>query len=57
MNRIQYNFYMFILYNDFGKKIKEVLNGLIPGLIREPQPVRVPVQRPYPEREYRNRQR
>ena len=57
MNRIQYSFYMFILYNDFGRKIKEVLNGLIPGLIREPQPVRVPVQRPYPEREYRNRQR
>ena len=57
MNRIQYSFYMFILYNDFGKKIKEVLNGLIPGLIREPQLVRVPVQRPYPEQQYGNRQR
>ena len=29
-----------------GKKVKEVLNGLIPGLIPEPAPVRVPVKQP-----------
>ena len=35
-----------MLYNDYGKKLKDLLNSLFPGLIREPQPVRVPVQRP-----------
>ena len=29
-----------------GKKLKEILNGLIPGLIQEPAPVRVPVRKP-----------
>lgn len=43
---LRYNFYMFMLYNDYGKKLKDLLNSLFPGLIREPQPVRVPVQRP-----------
>lgn len=38
-------FYMFILYSDFGKKIKDVINSLIPGLIPEPCPVKVPVRR------------
>ena len=37
-------FYMFILYTDMGKKMKDILNSLFPGLIREPQRVRVPVQ-------------
>lgn len=37
-------FYMFILYTDMGKKLKDILNSLFPGLIREPQRVRVPVQ-------------
>ena len=45
---LRYNFYMFMLYNDFGKKLKDALNSLFPGLIKEPQPVRVPVQRPDP---------
>lgn len=35
-------FYMFILYNDMGKKLKDILNSLFPGLIREPKRVRVP---------------
>ena len=39
---LRYKFYMFIL---FGKKLKDVLNSLFPGLIREPQPIRVPVRR------------
>ena len=43
---LRHKFYMFILYNEFGKKLKDALNSLFPGLIREPQPVRVPVQRP-----------
>ena len=42
---LRYKFYMFILYNEFGKKLKDVLNSLFPGLIREPQPIRVPVRR------------
>ena len=37
-------FYMFILYTDMGKKLKDILNSLFPGLIREPQRARVPVQ-------------
>ena len=37
-------FYMFILYTEMGKKLKDILNCLFPGLIREPQRVRVPVQ-------------
>lgn len=37
-------FYMFILYTDMGKKLKDILNSLFPGLIREHQRVRVPVQ-------------
>ena len=41
---LRYNFYMFILYNEFGKKLKDVLNRLFPELIREPQPKRVPVR-------------
>ena len=43
---LRYYFYMFILYNDYGKKLKEILNELFPGLIREPQRVRVPVRVP-----------
>ena len=43
---LKYYFYMFILYNDYGKKLKEVLNGLFPGMIREPVRVRVPVETP-----------
>ena len=43
---LRHKFYMFILYNEFGKKLKDALNSLFPGLIRETQPVRVPVQRP-----------
>lgn len=39
-------FYTFILYTDFGRKLKDILNSLIPGLIKEPQRVRVPVQEP-----------
>lgn len=42
---LRYKFYMFILYNEFGKKLKDVLNSLFPGLIREPQPIRVLVRR------------
>ena len=45
---LRYNFYMFMLYNDFGKKLKDALNSLFPGLIKERQPVRVPVRRPDP---------
>ena len=39
-------FYEFILYTDLGEKVKDVLNGLFPGLIPEPQRVRVPVRKP-----------
>lgn len=39
-------FYEFILYTDLGEKVKDVLNGLFPGLIPEPQRVRVPVRPP-----------
>lgn len=39
-------YYYQLLSSDIGKKVKEVLNGLIPGLIPEPVPVRVPVRRP-----------
>lgn len=31
---LRYNFYMFMLYNDYGKKLKDLLNSLFPGLIR-----------------------
>lgn len=39
-------FYTFILYTDLGRKVKDVVNSVFPGLIKEPQRVRVPVQRP-----------
>ena len=39
------NYYR-IINSGAGKKLKEILNGLIPGLIPEPAPVRVPVRRP-----------
>ncbi len=52
---LKYYFYMFILYNDYGKKLKEVLNGLFPGLIKEPVRVRVPVRVPDPRQEQRRR--
>ncbi|HJA81677.1 MAG TPA: hypothetical protein H9776_08040 [Candidatus Mediterraneibacter intestinipullorum] len=38
--------YYRIINSGAGKKLKEILNGLIPGLIPEPAPVRVPVRRP-----------
>lgn len=37
--------YYRIINSGAGKKLKEILNGLIPGLIPEPAPVRVPVRR------------
>ena len=52
---LKYYFYMFILYNDHGKKLKDVLNGLFPGLIREPARVRVPVRVPDPGQGQRRR--
>ena len=39
-------YYYRLVNSDIGKKVKEVLNGLIPGLIPEPAPVRVPVKQP-----------
>ena len=42
-------YYYRLVNSGIGKKIKEVLNGLIgliPGLIPEPVPVRVPVRQP-----------
>lgn len=44
-------YYYRLVNSGIGKKVKEVLNGLIPGLIPEPEPVRVPVRQP----ERRNR--
>ena len=44
-------YYYRLVNSGIGKKVKEVLNGLIPGLIPEPVPVRVPVRQP----ERRNR--
>ena len=38
--------YYRMINSGVGKKLKEILNGLIPGLILEPVPVRVPVRRP-----------
>ena len=38
--------YYRIINSGAGKKLKEILNGLIPGLIPEPAPVRGPVRRP-----------
>lgn len=43
---LKYYFYTFILYTDLGEKIKDALNSVFPGLIKEPQRVRVPIQRP-----------
>lgn len=40
------SFYEFILYTDLGEKIRDVVNGLFPGLIPEPKRVRVPVTPP-----------
>lgn len=34
--------YYRLINSGIGKKIKEVLNGLVPGLIPEPIPVREP---------------
>ena len=45
-------YYYRLVNSGIGKKVKEVLNGLIPGLIPEPVPVRVPVRQP--ERNRRN---
>lgn len=42
---MKYDFYMFLLYNTYGKKLKNVLDHIFPGRIRELQAVRVPVQR------------
>lgn len=39
-------YYYRLVNSGIGKKVKEVLNGLIPGLIPEPVPVRVPVRQP-----------
>ena len=39
-------YYYRLVNSGIGKKVKEVLNGLIPGLILEPVPVRVPVRQP-----------
>ena len=39
-------YYYRLVNSGIGKKVKEVLNGLIPGLIPEPAPVRVPVKQP-----------
>lgn len=36
--------YYRLINSGIGKKIKEVLNGLVPGLIPEPILVRVPVR-------------
>lgn len=44
MNMLKEYFYMFILYTDLGKKLKDIIGSLFPGLIREPQRVRVPVR-------------
>ena len=44
-------YYYRLVNSGIVKKVKEVLNGLIPGLIPEPEPVRVPVRQP----ERRNR--
>ena len=44
-------YYYRLVNSGIGKKVKEVLNGLIPGLIPEPELVRVPVRQP----ERRNR--
>lgn len=38
--------YYRLINSGIGKRIKEVLNGLVPGLIPEPIPVRVPVREP-----------
>ena len=44
-----------LVSSGIGKKVKEVLNGLIPGLIPEPVPVRVPVRQPERRsRDFRN---
>ncbi len=37
--------YYRIINSDAGRKLREILNSLIPGLIPEPVPVRVPVRR------------
>ena len=36
--------YYKIINSGAGRKLKEILNGLIPGLIPEPVPVRVPAR-------------
>lgn len=35
-----------LLYTDWGRKLKDILNSLLPGLTTEPQRVRVPVRQP-----------
>ena len=48
-------YYYRLVNSGIGKKVKEVLNGLIPGLIPEPAPVRVPVkQQERRSRDFRN---
>ena len=40
-------FYTFILYTDLGQKVEGVVDTVFPGLIKEPQRVRLPLQRPH----------
>lgn len=47
--------YYYIINSDAGRKLKEILNGLIPGLIPEPVPVKVPVRRPEDRKKYPGR--
>lgn len=37
--------YYILINKGIGRKLKEIINGLIPGLIKEPVPVRVPVRK------------
>lgn len=39
-------FSMLLRQMEPGSKCKDILNSLLPGLIKEPQRVRVPVRRP-----------
>lgn len=44
--------YYYMINSDAGRKLREILNGLIPGLIPEPVPVKVPVRRPEDSKKY-----
>ncbi|MCU6746553.1 hypothetical protein OCV51_02580 [Faecalicatena acetigenes] len=41
--------YYVLINSGIGRKLKEIINGWIPVLIKEPVPVRVPVRRMYRE--------